>query len=89
MGPHLIYSDNNKFGSSEGKNASYAVTHDITFEDIYVYTDEGVPTPHIHIESRSSDAKHYDFKFGHFYLNGEKVEPFKAFVMETNENVKL
>ncbi|MCQ6561257.1 glycosyl hydrolase family 28 protein [Paenibacillus mendelii] len=87
--PHLIFSDNYKFGSTEGKNAVYGMTHDITYDEIYVYTEEGVPAPHIHIESRSSDAQHVDFTFGHFYLNGVKVDPFKAFIVKTNENVKL
>ncbi len=90
--PYLIYSDNRRFHLKDDNGNQihfpHAYTHDVLYRNIYVYLDEKVPMPKIHIKSHSHTAIHENFTIDGLYVNGIKIEDLNDFDYKTNDNVK-
>lgn len=49
--------------------------HDITYKDIYIYTDEGMPSPAITFDSADEEHRIERVTIDGIYVNGERIEP--------------
>ena len=93
----LIRIDNLKMSSFEGykhldfaneKDKNYGKSHDITYKNIQVFTDEGMEPIKIALGSYCDKAMVENVTIEDVYINGKKAESLSEFTMVRLENLK-
>ena len=85
MCSHDFYK-NSKFANEKDKNPGYS--HDITYKNINVFTDEGMGPIKINLGSYSDKAMVENVSIEDVYINGKKAESLDEFWMARLENLE-
>ena len=58
---------------ADERDLNYGICRDITYKNIYVYVDEGLPMPKINFVSQSPDVKIHGITIDGLFINGKRI----------------
>ena len=88
--PYAIRTANAE-GIVRKKSEKFGDIHDVTYRNIYIYTDDAAMKPIIAMKTPNTEKNLRNFRLEKVYLNGEKVKDLSPFetVFENVENVTV
>jgi len=85
MSAHAMYKNANL---ANEKDKNFGTNHDITYNNINIYAEEGIDTIYLLLRSCCDKNKIDNVHLNNVFINGKKVESLDAFTIYIKENIE-